>query len=34
VRGRARVAFGPAISLKGNDYAALARQVEDAVRAL
>jgi long-chain acyl-CoA synthetase len=34
VRGRARVAFGPAISLKGNDYAALARQVEDAIRAL
>jgi long-chain acyl-CoA synthetase len=34
VRGRASVAFGPAMSLKGNDYAALARQVEEAVRQL
>ncbi len=33
-RGVARVAFGRPILLKGNDYAALARQVEDAVRAL
>jgi long-chain acyl-CoA synthetase len=33
-RGKARVAFGPAMSLKGNDYAALARNVEDAVRGL
>ena len=33
-RGRARVTFGPAISLTGNDYAALARRVEEAVRGL
>ena len=33
-RGRARVTFGPALSLKGNDYAALAKEVETAVRVL
>ncbi|HVL67702.1 MAG TPA: AMP-binding protein [Vicinamibacterales bacterium] len=33
-RGRARVAFGPPMSLKGNDYAALAAEVERAVRSL
>ena len=33
-RGRAVVAFGAPISLKGNDYAALAAQVEKAVRHL
>lgn len=33
-RGRARVTFGPAMSLRGNDYAALAREVEEAVRRL
>jgi long-chain acyl-CoA synthetase len=33
-RGRARVLFGAAMSLHGNDYAANAAQVEDAVRAL
>ena len=27
-RGRARVTFGPAMSLTGNDYAALAAQIE------
>jgi long-chain acyl-CoA synthetase len=32
--GPAQVAFGTPISLTGNDYAALARQVEDAVRSL
>ena len=32
--GHARCAFGGPISLKGNDYAALAKQVEEAVRAL
>jgi long-chain acyl-CoA synthetase len=32
--GRARVSFGPAMSLKGNDYAALAAEVEAAVRRL
>jgi long-chain acyl-CoA synthetase len=32
--GRAEVAFGTPISLTGNDYAALARQVEEAVRSL
>ena len=32
--GRVRVVFGAPISLHGEDYAALARQVEDAVRAL
>src|SRR5437899_9065468 len=32
--GRVRVKFGPAMRLKGDDYEALARQVEDAVRAL
>ena len=34
VRGKARVAFGAPISLKGNDYAQLAATVEAAVRAL
>ena len=33
-RGQARVAFGRPMILEGADYAALARQVEDAVRAL
>jgi long-chain acyl-CoA synthetase len=33
-RGVARVAFGPPISLKGNDFAAMAHQIEEAVRAL
>ena len=33
-RGRASVAFGAPISLIGNDYAALAEQVEEAVRKL
>ena len=33
-RGRARCAFGAPISLTGNDYAALALQVEEAVRSL
>jgi long-chain acyl-CoA synthetase len=33
-RGSARVAFGPPMSLHGNDYAALAEQVETVVRAL
>ena len=33
-RGRGRVAFGKPISLTGSDYAALARQVEEAVRQL
>ncbi len=33
-RGVAHVAFGPPMSLKGNDYAALAAEVEAAVRAL
>ena len=32
--GRARVTFGPAMSLTGNDYAALAARVEAAVRGL
>jgi long-chain acyl-CoA synthetase len=32
--GRVRVAFGAPMRLKGDDYAALARRVEDAVRAL
>ena len=32
--GPAQVAFGTPISLTGNDYASLARQVEDAVRSL
>ena len=32
--GRVRVAFGPAVTLSGDDYAALAKRVEDAVRAL
>jgi long-chain acyl-CoA synthetase len=32
--GRARVAFGPPLSLRGEDYAALAAQVERAVRDL
>jgi long-chain acyl-CoA synthetase len=33
-RGRARVAFGKAMSLKGNDYVALAGEIESAVRQL
>jgi long-chain acyl-CoA synthetase len=33
-RGRAVIAFGAAMSLKGNDYAALAAEVEAAVRGL
>jgi long-chain acyl-CoA synthetase len=32
--GRVRVAFGPALRLKGDDYESLARQVEEAVRRL
>jgi long-chain acyl-CoA synthetase len=32
--GRVRVAFGPPIRLRGDDYAALAAQVEEAVRGL
>jgi long-chain acyl-CoA synthetase len=32
--GRVTVKFGPAIHLEGDDYAALAKQVEDAVRRL
>ncbi len=32
--GRARVKFGPALRLEGDDYAALAAKIEDAVRAL
>jgi long-chain acyl-CoA synthetase len=32
--GPVRVAFGPPLRLEGDDYAALAQQVEDAVRAL
>ncbi len=32
--GRARVKFGPALQLEGDDYAALASQIEDAVRKL
>ncbi len=32
--GRVQVSFGAPLHLKGDDYAALARQVEDAVRAL
>ncbi len=33
-RGRARIAFGKPMSLKGNDYVSLARQIETAVREL
>ena len=33
-RGHARIAFGRPMTLEGTDYAALAKQVEDAVRAL
>ncbi len=33
-RGSARIAFGPAMLLKGNDYVALAAQVEAAVRGM
>jgi long-chain acyl-CoA synthetase len=33
-RGPVTVAFGAPLILRGDDYAALARQVEDAVRAL
>jgi long-chain acyl-CoA synthetase len=32
--GRVRIAFGAPLTLRGDDYSALARQVEDAVRAL
>jgi 1-acyl-sn-glycerol-3-phosphate acyltransferase len=32
--GRVRVAFGAPLRLRGDDYAALARQVEDRVRSL
>jgi 1-acyl-sn-glycerol-3-phosphate acyltransferase len=32
--GRASVKFGAPIETEGDDYAAIARQVEDAVRAL
>jgi long-chain acyl-CoA synthetase len=32
--GRVRVAFGAPLHLRGDDYAALAQQVEDAVRSL
>ena len=32
--GRVRVAFGAPLRLRGDDYAALAAQVEEAVRAL
>jgi len=32
--GRVEVAFGPLLHLKGEDYTALARRVEDAIRAL
>ncbi len=32
--GRARVAFGPPLRLEGDDYVALAKQVEEAVRLL
>jgi hypothetical protein len=32
--GRVRVAFGAPLRLRGDDYAALARQVETAVRNL
>jgi long-chain acyl-CoA synthetase len=34
VRGRARIHFGAPMSLKGNDYAELARTLEEAVRRL
>jgi long-chain acyl-CoA synthetase len=33
-RGRARVAFGPPLELAGDDFAGLAKQVEEAVRRL
>jgi long-chain acyl-CoA synthetase len=32
--GRARVKFGPPLQLQGDDYAALTKQIEEAVRAL
>ncbi len=32
--GRARVKFGPALRLEGSDYAALAKRIESAVRAI
>jgi hypothetical protein len=32
--GRVRVKFGPALPLKGDDYPALAKQVEDAVKSM
>jgi hypothetical protein len=32
--GRATVKFGPALRLEGSDYAALARRIEGAVRAI
>ena len=34
VRGKACISFGAPMSLKGNDYAALAARVEEAVRQL
>jgi long-chain acyl-CoA synthetase len=34
VPGRARVKFGPPLRIEGGDYAALAKQIEEAVRAL
>jgi long-chain acyl-CoA synthetase len=33
-RGPVRVSFGPPLRLRGEDYAALAKQVEDAVRGM
>src|SRR5262249_41560219 len=32
--GRAGIKFGPALTLRGDDYAALAREVEEAVKRL
>ena len=32
--GRVRVAFGPPLRLRGDDYAALAEQVEERVKSL
>jgi hypothetical protein len=32
--GRVRIAFGTPLRLKGDDYAALAKQVENAVKSL
>jgi hypothetical protein len=31
-RGSAKVTFLPPMSLKGNDYSAITRQIEDAIR--